>query len=145
MLQKLRDALKTAMKNKNVVAKTVVQGIISAADEARIKAKRELTDQEVIDVIRKEDKMYKEALAGAESANRNDLIADAKNKLAVTESFLPAQIAKEDLVTLAIAAATAKKLDTSNRGIMMKELMPILKPHADGKVASEIINSLITK
>lgn len=143
MLQKLRDALKEAMKNKNIVAKSVIQGIISSADESRIKLKRELTDAELIDVIRKENKMYAEALSGAEAANREDLIAEAKAKIEITNQFLPAQPTKEELMILAHAAIIAKKIDVSNKGLMMKELMPILKEVTDGKTASEIINSLI--
>lgn len=145
MLQKLRDALKTAMKNKDVISKTVIQGIISSADEARIKVKRDLTDQEVIDVIRKENKQYAEALDGATKAGRLDLVADAKLKIDVTESFLPAQMSKEDLTALAKVTIQDKGLDTSNKTIMMKELIPVLKAVADGKLASEIVNSLITK
>lgn len=145
MLQKLRDSLKEAMKNKDVIAKSVIQGIISSADEMRIKLKRDLTDAEMVDVIRKENKMYVEALDGAEKAGREDLIADAKAKIAITEKYLPKQISKEDLKTLAIAAIVSKGLDTSNKGMMMKEIMPILKEVTDGKKASEVINSLITK
>lgn len=143
MLQKLRDALKEAMKNKDIVAKSVIQGIISSADESRIKLKRDLTDAELIDVIRKENKMYAEALAGAESANREDLINEAKAKIEITNKFLPVPPTKEELMMLAQSAVIAKNIDTINKGLMMKELMPILKEVTDGKTASEIINSLI--
>lgn len=145
MLQRLRDDLKQAMKEKDTVFKSVIQGIISACDEARIKAKRDLTDAEIIDVIRKENKMYTEALAGAETAKRDDLIEDAKVKISVTEKYLPKQPSKEDLMTLAHAAIIAKKVDITNKGMMMKELMPVLKEVTDGKTASEIINSLVSK
>lgn len=145
MLQKLRDDLKQAMKNKDVIAKSVIQGIISAADEARIKLKHDLNDAEIIDVVRKENKMYTEALTGAESANREDLISEAKAKIAVTEKYLPAQASEKELMILAHAAIIDKKIDITNKGMMMKELMPILKEVTDGKTASEIINSLIRK
>lgn len=143
MLKQLRNDLKEAMKNKDAITKSVIQGIISAADEARIKTKYELTDTDIVDVIRKENKMYQEALVGAKAANRDDLIADAEAKIAVTEKYLPVQASDEDLKILVTAAIASKKLDTSNKGLMMKELMPILKQVTDGQTASRIIQSFV--
>lgn len=143
MLKQLRNDLKEAMKNKDAITKSVIQGIISAADEARIKTKYELTDADIVDVIRKENKMYQEALVGAKAANRDDLIADAEAKIAVTEKYLPVQASDEDLKILVTAAIVSKKLDTSNKGLMMKEIMPILKQITDGQTASRIIQSFV--
>lgn len=145
MLQKLRDDLKQAMKDKDTVAKLVIQGIISEADKLRIKLRHDLNDNEMGQAVRTEHGRYQEALAGAKAAKRDDLIAEAEAKLAVTEKYLPVQASKEELMTLAHAAIIAKKLDITNKGIMMKELMPILKEVTDGKTASDIVNSLIKK
>lgn len=143
MLKRLKEDLKEAMKQKHTLDKSVIQGIISACDEARIKVKRELTDTEIIEVIRKENKMYMEALEGAKKANREDLATEAMLKAACTENYLPKLLTEDEILAEATALIMAQSLDTSNKGLLMKTFMPIFKGRADGKLVNQVISSLV--
>ena len=133
--------LKIAMKEKDVLSKGVLQLVKAALDAAEKEKGATLTEAEEIAVINREVKQTNQALEGAESAGRADLIEKEQAKLTLLKSFLPKQLSEEEIAEALTAAGVTSGM---NMGEAMKIAKPLLTGKADGAVISKVVKSLIS-
>lgn len=133
--------LKVAMKEKDVLSKGVLQLVKAALDAAEKEKGAVLTEAEEIAVINREVKQTNQALEGAESAGRADLIEKEQAKLTLLKSFLPKQLSEEEIAEALTAAGVTTGM---NMGEAMKIAKPLLTGKADGAVISKVVKSLIS-
>ena len=133
--------LKVAMKEKDVLSKGVLQLVKAALDAAEKEKGATLTEAEEIAVINREVKQTNQALEGAESAGRADLIEKEQAKLTLLKSFLPKQLSEEEIAEALTAAGVTTGM---NMGDAMKIAKPLLTGKADGAVISKVVKSLIS-
>jgi len=134
------EQLKTAMKEKDVLAKGVLTLVKSALDLAEKEKGEPLTQTEEIAIINREVKQTNQALEGAQNAGRADLIEKEEAKLVLLKSFLPKQLSEEEITEKLLAAGVSKGM---NMGEAMKIAKPLLSGQAEGAVISKVVNSLI--
>ena len=103
----------------------------------------ELTDDQVIAVLRKEVKQRKETLAELADSSRDDLIEQTNAEIAVLQKYLPAELSEEEIRKVVQEIVDAMDPEQRNMGSMMKAAMAQLKGKADGKVISEIVRELL--
>lgn len=133
--------LKVAMKEKDVLSKGVLQLVKAALDAAEKEKGAALTEAEEIAVINREVKQTNQALEGAESAGRADLIEKEQAKLTLLKGFLPKQLSEEEIAEALTAAGVTTGM---NMGEAMKIAKPLLTGKADGAVISKVVKSLIS-
>jgi len=133
--------LKVAMKEKDALSKGVLQLVKAALDAAEKEKGAALTEAEEIAVINREVKQTNQALEGAESAGRADLIEKEKAKLTLLKSFLPKQLSEEEIAEALKAAGITVGM---NMGDAMKIAKPLLTGKAEGAVISKVVKSLIS-
>ena len=132
--------MKDAMKARDKVKLNTVRMIKAALMNEKIKAGHDLTADEELTVLSREKKQREESIAEFTKANRDDLVAETKQELAIVENYLPKQMTDEELkqaVSQAISETEAK--GKSDFGNVMKALMPKIKGKADGKAASNAV------
>ena len=134
------EQLKTAMKEKDVLAKGVLTLVKSALDLAEKEKGEPLTQPEEIAIINREVKQTKQALEGAQNAGRADLIEKEEAKLVLLKTFLPKQLSEEEITEKLLAAGVSKGM---NMGEAMKIAKPLLSGQAEGAVISKVVKSLI--
>ncbi len=103
----------------------------------------ELTDDQVIAVLRKEVKQRKETLAELADSSRDDLIEQTNAEIAVLQKYLPAELSEEEIRKVVQEIVDAMDPEQRNMGSMMKAAMAQLKGKADGKVISAIVRELL--
>ena len=135
------EQLKTAMKNKDVLAKGVLTLVKSALDAAEKEKGTILTPEEEIAVINREVKQTNQALEGAQAAGREDLIKKETAKIALLKSFLPKQLSEDEIVRALTEAGVSSGM---NMGDAMKIAKPLLNGKAEGAVISKVVKSLIS-
>ena len=133
--------LKVAMKEKDALSKGVLQLVKAALDAAEKEKGATLTEAEEIAVINREVKQTNQALEGAESAGRADLIEKEQAKLTLLKGFLPKQLSEEEIVEVLKAAGVTAGM---NMGDAMKIAKPLLTGKAEGAVISKVVKSLIS-
>jgi len=69
------------MKEKNTLALNAVRSIISEIKNKEVEKGAELTEEEIVQVIKKQIKMRKDSIEQFETADRNDLAEKEKKKL----------------------------------------------------------------
>jgi uncharacterized protein len=142
--ERLQEDLKKAMKDKDKVRLSVIRMVRSAVKNREIELGATLSDEEVNVVIQKELKQRRDSLQAFESAGRTDLIDEVKAEIDVLTAYLPAQLTEDELraiVQRIIAEVGAKA--KSDVGKVMGKLMPEIRGKADGKLAQQVVQSLL--
>ena len=141
----VRAAMVEAMKAKDKARKDSLSMLLSALKNAEIDKREPLTEEEADAVVKKEIKQTRETYELA-PADSDDIRAEAEARLAVYKDFAPedmsgeqiAQVIKEVLSELGI-----EKPAPSDKGKIMKVLMPKVKGKADGKVVNQVLAELL--
>jgi uncharacterized protein YqeY len=136
----LKEALKTAMKEKDAVARNTIRNLNAAIKQVEVDERKDVSAEDVVDIIVKQVKMLRESIAEKEAAGREDLAAEDKEQLAVMERFLPQQLSNEEIEAIVegviekVGAASMKDM-----GKVMGALMAQVKGKADGKVVNDVV------
>lgn len=135
------EKLKEAMKNKDTLSKGVLSILKSNLEAAEKEKKEILTKDEEIAVVQREVKQTKQALEGAKSANREDLIEKENAKITLLETFLPKQLSEEEVTEILVGAGISKGM---NMGEAMKVAKPLLNGKAENATISKVVKGLIS-
>lgn len=87
------QALKTADRERLEVIRFILAKIVNA----EIAKQEDLTDTEVVAVIRKHAKELEESITAFEKGNRADLVAHSQGQLTIVRQYLPAEMSDEKL------------------------------------------------
>ena len=144
LLLTLQNDAKTALKEKKEVAKSTLRMLISAVSYARIAKGRELSDEEVTDVLIREAKHRRESIDAARKGGREDFAANEEAELEVISKYLPKALTEEEITqivkkTIAEVGAVAP----GDRGKVMGPVMKQLKGKADGRTVGSIVEKLL--
>ena len=143
--ERLADDLKSAMKNKDVIRKNVVQMARAAVLQVEKDNKVTLDDEGVLEVIAKQMKQRRDALPDYEKSGRDDLIAELKAEMDVLTEYLPQQLTREELYVIVEEAVKSTGASSmKDMGKIMAAVMPQTKGRADGKVINEIAKELLS-
>ncbi len=137
MKEKLKGALKEAMKAREQVKMDTIRGLLSALQYEEIqKGVENLPSEAAVAVLKTELKKRKEEMEFAEKANRPEDVSKLHVEISVLESFLPSQLSAEVLERILI---DLKAKDAGlNMGAAMKVLKDSYSGQYDGKLASEL-------
>jgi len=134
----------TAMKAKDEAATSALRMLKSAIKYKEVDLKREVKDEDVIDVLSKQAKQRKESIEGFEQGNRPEMAAKEKAELALIEKYLPAGLSDEELSKLIEEAIKSSgAAGPKDMGKVMGVLTPKIKGRADmGKVSGLVKSKL---
>lgn len=147
--QTLLDDLKTAMLSKDHDKTMVLRALKAAVLKKEISVRQggsaTLSDEDVLDVFRKEAKQRKDSIEQFEAAGRTDLSQKEKYELGIIEGYLPKQLSEEEIAKIVdeVIAATGATAP-SDMGKVMKMLMPKVKGLADGALVNKIVKSKLS-
>ncbi|MBZ0277250.1 MAG: GatB/YqeY domain-containing protein, partial [Anaerolineae bacterium] len=108
----LQAALKAAMLSKDAIRRDVIRLAMSAIKQVEIDERRELTPEDVVVILQKEVKTFRESIQEWQNAGREDKIAETQRDLSILESFLPQQLSRDEIAAL-VRDAIAKSGATS--------------------------------
>ena len=138
--------MKQAMKDREAgkLRLAVIRMVRANIKNVEINDKRELTDDEVLAVLMKEGKMRQVSLVEFEKAGRDELVAQAKEEIAILKKYLPEALSDDELkaivagVVAEVGATTMKDM-----GKVMPAVMAKTKGRADGKRINAIVRDLL--
>ncbi len=141
---RLVDDMKTAMKAKQDARVSAIRFVRSVAHNREIELGRPLTDDELLDVIRKQARQRQDAIDQFAAASRADLVAKERADLDVIVSYLPKQLDRAAIEQ--VARSVIDELGATSPADMrrvMPALMKRLGDSADGRVASDVAGALL--
>lgn len=125
-----------ARKTQDKAATLLLGTTLSEVKNRAIELKRDLTDEDVVEVIRRGIKKRRESIEMYEKGGRAELAEKERKEVGMLEKYLPAQ-ANPDDIRAAVRAAIAA--GANNVGAVMGKVMPQFKGKADGSVINAIV------
>jgi len=137
----LPEMIKTAMKARDQVRLDTIRFVYSQAKNQEIDLKRELNDEELITLMKREIKNRQEAIEQFRTAGRDEIVREEEVKLAIIQEMAPAEISDDEIQEA--VKRIADTIEDKSFGSVMRAVMTELKGKADGKRISEAVKQLI--
>ena len=141
LMDDVRAGMMAAMKNKDKVRKDALSALLAAMKSKMIDNKGVLTDDDAIAVVAREIKQLKETMDTAPESYV-EVKEECAAKIAVLSEFMPKQMDVEEIKEVirgVLATLGLEKAEAKLKGIIMKNLMPLVKGKADGKLVNEVL------
>lgn len=97
MNERILNDLKDAMKAQDKFKLSVLRMLKSALQMEAINNKTELTDDNVIKVIKKQVKLRKDSISEYQKCGKMDTVEDLNNEIAILEEYLPEEMSIEEV------------------------------------------------
>ena len=144
--ERLLSDMKEAMRAKEAgkLRLTVIRMVRASIKNAEINNKRDLNDEEVLEILAREVKQRRDALPEYEKANRQDMVDNLKEEIKILQEYLPEQLTEAEITQLVQEAIEQVGANSpKDMGKVMGNLMPKVKGKADGKLVNKIVKDLL--
>jgi uncharacterized protein YqeY len=143
--ERLQDAMKSAAKEKAKARLSTLRLALAAVQNKEKELRKELSEEEAIQVIAGLIKKGKESIEQFKAGQREDLVAKEEQEIAVLQDFLPQQLTPEEVEEeVAKAVEEAGASTPQDMGKVMRILMPRLAGRAEGKVVNELVRKRLS-
>lgn len=144
MRNQILEDLKNAMKAQDKLKLSVIRMVKSSIQMEELNKKRELNDEEVIDVISKQIKTRKDSINEFTKGGRDDLVESTSKEIEILSTYLPEQLSEKEINDIIDKVFEDVKPESpKDMGKVMKAVTPLVKGKADmGMVSSIIKNKL---
>ena len=119
--EQLKEDLKTAMRDKEVVKRDSIRTINTMIKQVEVDERREIDDEEVIKLIQRGIKQREEAITQYKAASRDDLVSKEQEQIDVFMLYLPAQISEEEL------ESGMKEIIAQTAALSMKDMGKVME------------------
>jgi uncharacterized protein YqeY len=144
--ERLEAAMRDAMRARDEMRTQTLRMAMAAAHNQRIAKGRDLTDEEVVDVLTKQVKQRRESITMFRDAGREERAAAEEAEAAILAEFLPEQLSDEQIEELARAAIEQTgAAGPGDMGRVMGALSPRTKGRADGRAVSDTVRRLLAE
>ena len=140
MFEKIKKDLVSSMKEQDKFKTSVLRMLKSALQAEEINKKSELTDEEVLTIIKKQVKVRTASFEEYKSYNRLDLADELAKEIEILKNYLPEELSKDELNKIIeeqfnILNPTSIK----DMGKVIKEISCIVGTRADMSEVSKIV------
>ena len=144
LFDRIASAMRDAMRARDDQRTQTLRMAMAAAHNLKIARGRDLTDDEVTDVLTRQVKQRRESIAMFRDAGREDRAAAEEAEAAILAEFLPEQLDEAQIEELARSAiAEAGAAGPADLGRVMGRLSPQMRGRADGRVVSDVVRRLL--
>lgn len=140
MQGKIDEDLKLALKNQDKFTLSVLRMLKSEfINESRKGTLHELTDDDVIKVIKHQVKVRKDSIEEYTKYGKDELVTDLKKEVEILSKYLPEEMTEEEIIKVIDEVfAEVKPTSMKDMGIVMKTINPKLS-NADMSLVSKLI------
>lgn len=137
----LTDHMKNAMRARDQVRLDTIRFVLSQIKNAEIDLKREMTDEEILKLMKKEVKNRQEAIEQFRDGGRDEMVEDEIAKVEIIQEFLPAEMTDQDLRV--IVEKVVSLAEDKNFGKVMPLVMAEVNGRADGGRVSKMLREML--
>jgi uncharacterized protein YqeY len=142
LVSRIQSDLTAARKAQDKPATLLLGTILADIKNRRIELRRDLTDDDVQDVLRRGIKRRRESVEMYEKGGRADLVDKERAEISALEQYLPASASDEDIRR---AVRDALAAGAKNIGAVMGAVMPRFKGRAEGAAINAIAREELSK
>lgn len=145
--QQIKNQIKEAMLAHDSDRLLVLRGLLSAFTNELVAKKHlpseDLNDDDAMTVIIRQVKQRKDSIEQFTKGGRNDLAENELKELAILETYLPAQLSREEIKKVALKKKEELNItDKTKSGMLMGAIMKELKGKASGDEVKSIVEEM---
>ena len=142
MLDTIIKDLTTAMKEQDKFKLSVLRMLKSALQMEKISKKHDLSDEEVITVIKRQVKTRKDSMEEYKKYNKEEEVQNLEKEIEILNEYLPAEMSDDDInKALDDIFAELKPESIKDMGKVMKEATARIGASADMSKVSNLVRS----
>ena len=145
--EKIFNDYKEAMKNRDTLKSSVLSFLRAAMMNTAIeKKKKNLDDNDVIAVIKKQIKQRQDSIEQFQKGNRQDLADKESKELGILKAYLPEELTEEEIKKIIEEAVLSTGVASiKDMGKVMKEVTAKIAGRADGKLVSDLVRERLSR
>ena len=138
-----------ATKQADIVTRDVLRMLESAITYELKKAgantanTKELCDEDIVKIIRREHRKREEAIEAAKQGHRADIVDRETKEAAVLKVLLPAGVSSDDIEKAVRELITGKTVDVTRPGAVIGQVMKKFAGRADGAIVNQVVNQIV--
>jgi uncharacterized protein len=138
--QRIESAMREAMLARDIRRTGTLRMAMAAYQNRRIELGRDLTDEDIVDVLSKQMKQRRESIEHFKAAGRDAMVKVEEEESAIISEFLPQALSEAELEELVRAAVAETGATTpAEMGRVMGRLTSQTKGRADGKAVADMV------
>ncbi|GIV69123.1 GatB/YqeY domain-containing protein [Caldilinea sp.] len=148
LVERIDADLKRAMRERNEPAKLALRSLKTALMQARTSGEQahDLSEAEVIEVVRREAKRRKEAAEEFERLGAPDRAAAEMLEYQVLQQYLPQQLTEAEIEEIARAVIAELGADSPKQmGQVMPAVLAKTGARADGRTVNQVVRRLLAR
>ena len=136
----------TAMKEQDKFKLSVLRMLKSALQLEKISKNHELSDEEVIAVLKKQVKMRKDSMVEYEKYGKADEVENLSKEVEVLSVYLPEELSEDEIAKVLDEIFEELKPESmKDMGRVMKEATARFAGRADGSLVSNLVRERLNK
>ncbi len=142
LIDRLNEDMKSSMKERDTLKTQVLRMVLSDCKYARVEKRADLTDEEVLQVLKRAIKSREDSETQYRQANRPDLADKESAEIAVVRAYLPEPLPQAELEAIvdeAIRETGASSV--KDMGRVMKSVLSVHAARVDGKALQALVSS----
>lgn len=145
MFDNIKKDLINSMKEQDKFKLSVLRMLKSSIQKEEINKKSELTDDDVLNVIKREVKVRKASLEEYLEYNRNDLADNLQKEIDILKTYLPEELSREELLKIIDEQFhIINPMCMKDMGKVIKAVSSIVGTRADMSEVSKIVKEKIS-
>lgn len=141
LLEGLNTEIKEAMINKDVEKRDVLRTVKSNANLDAKEKHVDITDELVIDAVKKEIKQLNQTVKSLVGKENTVLYRSSKYRIEILETYMPKQLT-EDEIREAVKKIVSELDENVAFGVKMRAVMKELRGKADGKLIQKFVKEV---
>lgn len=144
LAEQLDIDFKQALKSRDAERLSVFRLVRSSIKNFEIEKHGTASDEDVVAILAREIKQYRESIEANEKAARPEEVARLQKEVALLSAYLPPQLSSDelkDVVRAALAETGAESL--ADVGKVMGRVMPKVRGRASGDEVGQMVRELL--
>ena len=138
--KQIENDLKNSMKSGDNTVRGVLRMLFSDLKNVEINERKEISDEKIIEIIKKNIKSRKDSVEQYTKGNRKDLASQEEKELEILEKYMPEQMGEDEVRKIVLDVINkSEAVSASDFGKVMGVVMEEVGNKADGNVVGGIV------
>ncbi len=138
--EQIENDLKSSMKSGDNTVRGVLRMLFSDLKNVEINERKEISDEKIIEIIKKNIKSRKDSVEQYTKGNRKDLASQEEKELEILEKYMPEQMGEDEIRKIVVdIVSKSEAVSASDFGRIMGAVMKEIGGNVDGNLVGGIV------
>ena len=138
--EQIENDLKSSMKSGDNTVRGVLRMLFSDLKNVEINERKEISDEKIIEIIKKNIKSRKDSVEQYTKGNRKDLASQEEKELEILEKYMPEQMGEDEVRKIVLDVINkSEAVSASDFGRIMGAVMKEIGGNVDGNLVGRVV------